>query len=212
MNTVDCTSSSVGDQHFKPKLWNAWTVQNSLDNVDAGMPLAQDIPALLSDSTTEHYNSTCKHYTSLWLAFLPSLQRGRALKPTFIAFNRTSMHCHAYTRDKTRSFQSRNASLLRALEMAPHYRGSTVDLCIAQLARACSLLCVNLHVVSIEPLQFPFADSLAITLRYLHILLELMYAGIVMCSTMLPLTPARGSFISNRVKIYSSASINDLAV
>lgn len=139
------------DRFFGPS--SILTVQNSLDNVDAGMPLAQDIPALLSDSTTEHYNSTCKHYTSLWLAFLPSLQRGRALKPTFIAFNCTSMHCHTYTRDKTRSFQSRNASLLRALEMAPHYRGSTVDLCIAQglFSFVCQFTC-SLHWTPAIPL------------------------------------------------------------
>ena len=96
MNTVDCTSSSVGDQHFKPKLWNAWTVQNSLDNVDAGMLLAQDIPALLSDSTTEHYNSTCKHYTSLWLAFLPSRPWRIMLKNFVIMLCSNALKCFDY--------------------------------------------------------------------------------------------------------------------
>ena len=37
------------------------TVQNSLDKVDAGMPLTQDYPLPLINSTTGHYNSTGMH-------------------------------------------------------------------------------------------------------------------------------------------------------
>ena len=59
---------------------STWTVQNSLDNADTGMPLTQDCPAPLIDSTTGHYNSTGTHSTSLWLVFLTSIQQGRALE------------------------------------------------------------------------------------------------------------------------------------
>ena len=55
------------------------TVQNSLDNADAYMPLTQDCPPLLIDSTTGHYNSTGMHSTSLWLAFLTSVQQKRTM-------------------------------------------------------------------------------------------------------------------------------------
>ena len=54
-------------------------MQNSLDYVDAGMPLMQDCPAPLIDLTAGHYNSTEMHSTSLWLAFLAGLQQGGAL-------------------------------------------------------------------------------------------------------------------------------------
>ena len=57
---------------------STWTVQNSLSNADAGMPLTQDCPAPLIDLTTRNYNSTGTHSTSFWLGFLDSVQQGRA--------------------------------------------------------------------------------------------------------------------------------------
>ena len=60
------------------------------------MPLVQDCPPPLIDSTTGHYNSASTHSTSLWLAFLTSVQQGRALERGFIGLNSMSMHCHAY--------------------------------------------------------------------------------------------------------------------
>ena len=59
---------------------STWTVQNSLDNADAGRPLTQDCPAPLVDSPTEHYTNTGKHSSSLWLSFLAIVQQGRALE------------------------------------------------------------------------------------------------------------------------------------
>ena len=55
-------------------------VQNSLDNADAGRPLAQDCPAPLVDSTNEYYTNTGMHSSSLWLSFLAIVQQGRALE------------------------------------------------------------------------------------------------------------------------------------
>ena len=85
------------------------TVQNSLDNMDTGMPLTQDCPAPLIDSTTEHYNNTATYISSLWLAC--------TARESFdcLAFNGMTMHCHAYTK----SFRSRDTSLLRTPQMAP---------------------------------------------------------------------------------------------
>ena len=48
---------------------STWTVQNSLDNADAGRPLAQDCPVPLIDSLTGHYTNTGMHSSSLWLSF-----------------------------------------------------------------------------------------------------------------------------------------------
>ena len=56
-----------------------WTVQNSLDNADAGRPLAQDCPAALIDSPTGHYTITGAHSSSLWLSFLAIVQQWRPL-------------------------------------------------------------------------------------------------------------------------------------
>ena len=39
------------------------------------MPLRQDCPQPLINSTTGHYNSTCTHSTSLWLAFLANCNK-----------------------------------------------------------------------------------------------------------------------------------------
>ena len=58
------------------------------------MTLAQDFQAPLIDSTIGQYNSAGMNNSSLWLAFLASLQQGRALERTFVLF--TSTHCHAY--------------------------------------------------------------------------------------------------------------------
>ena len=55
---------------------STWTVQNSLDNADAGRPLAQDCPAQLVDSPTGHYTNTGMHSSSLWLFFLAIVQQG----------------------------------------------------------------------------------------------------------------------------------------
>ena len=62
------------DKLFGPSI--IWTVQNSLNNVDAGMCLSQNCLAPLIDLTTGHYNSTGTYSTSLWLAFLASEQQG----------------------------------------------------------------------------------------------------------------------------------------
>ena len=69
------------DSFFSPS--SIRTVQNSLNN--ARMPLTQDSLPPLIKSTTEHYNSTGTHSTSFWLAFLASVQQGRALECTFIS-------------------------------------------------------------------------------------------------------------------------------
>ena len=60
------------DKFFSPT--STRTVQNSLDNADACMPLMQDWPVPLIDSPTGHYNNTGTHSTSLWLAFLTSVR------------------------------------------------------------------------------------------------------------------------------------------
>ena len=69
---------------------STWTVQNSLDNVGAGRPLAQDCPAPPIDSPTGHYTNTGTHSSSLWLItpFLLLYSKGE--------LNGTSTHCHAY--------------------------------------------------------------------------------------------------------------------
>ena len=55
--------------------------ENSIDNANAGKPLAQDLLVLMIDSTHGHYNySTVMHITSLLLAFLASVQQRRSLE------------------------------------------------------------------------------------------------------------------------------------
>ena len=93
---------------------STWTVQNSLDNVDAGRPLAQDCPAPLIDSPTGHCINTGTHSFSLWLSFSVIVQQRRAVQCTFVALNRTNTHCHAY-RKYTGNFRSSDTSLLRTL-------------------------------------------------------------------------------------------------
>ena len=85
------------DGFFDPT--STWTVQNY---ADTHMPLMQDCLAPLIDSTTRHYStcSTYTHSTSLWLAFLASIQQGRALEHGFIVLNSVSMHAYwKYTRN-----------------------------------------------------------------------------------------------------------------
>ena len=93
---------------------STWTAQNSLDNVDAGRPLAQDYPAPLIDSPTGHCTNTGTHSFSLWLSFSAIVQQGRAVDRAFAALNGTSTHCHAY-RKYTEDLQSKDTSLLRTL-------------------------------------------------------------------------------------------------
>ena len=47
---------------------STWTVQKSLNNPDAGRPLAQGCPALLIDSPTGHCTNTGTNSFSLWLS------------------------------------------------------------------------------------------------------------------------------------------------
>ena len=55
---------------------STWTVQNSLDNADAGRLLAQDCLAPLIDSPTGHITNTGTHSSSLWLSFVAIVQQG----------------------------------------------------------------------------------------------------------------------------------------
>ena len=77
------------DRLFGPT--STWTVQNSLQNADARKPLTQDCPPLLLDAMTGHHNSTGTHSTSLWLAFLASIQQERAMEGRFCSIQ------HHYT-------------------------------------------------------------------------------------------------------------------
>ena len=100
-------------------LLSTWTIQNSLDNADDCMPLMQGCPPPLNNSTTGHYNSTGTHSTSLWLAFLTSIQQGRALEHAFLALNSVSMHCHAYQK-YIGSLQNTDASIFRTCSSGPY--------------------------------------------------------------------------------------------
>ena len=81
--SADTSLFHEADKFVSPS--STWLVQNSLDNADAGMPLAHDCPAQLIDSTTGHYNSIGTRRTSIWLAFLASIQQRRALERAFKA-------------------------------------------------------------------------------------------------------------------------------
>ena len=72
---------------------STWTVQNSLDNADTYMPLTQDYPLSLIDSTG-HCNSNDKHSISLCFAFLATVHQITVLD--FVVLNSTTMHCHIY--------------------------------------------------------------------------------------------------------------------
>ena len=65
MASVDENWHTSGDSDIATTIVATWTVQNSLDSADAGMPLAQDCPAPLIDSTTGHYDNTGTHSSSL---------------------------------------------------------------------------------------------------------------------------------------------------
>ena len=83
----------------------------------------------LNNSTTGHYNCTGMHSTSLWLAFLASVQQGRALERAFIVVNSMSTNCHAF-RKYTGSLWNTDASIFRTCSGGPYgvCIGSTVDL------------------------------------------------------------------------------------
>ena len=70
---------------------STWTVQNSLDNADAGRRLA-DCPAPLIDSQTGHCTNTGTYSSSHWLSFLAIIQQGRAVEHTFVVLNGVSTH------------------------------------------------------------------------------------------------------------------------
>ena len=108
-NTPKCGHLAIpwSRQFFGPS--STWTIQNSLDNVGARVPLTQDCPPSLIKSTTGHYNSTGRHSTSFWLAFPASVQQGRALEHTSEALKSMSTHCHAF-RKYTRTLWSRDTS------------------------------------------------------------------------------------------------------
>ena len=69
-------------------------------------------------STTGHYNSIGLHSSSLWSAFLTSVQQGRALECAFVALNNTGMHYHAY-RKYTGSLQNMDTSIIRTRRGGP---------------------------------------------------------------------------------------------
>jgi len=90
--------------------WTGPSSTNSVDNVDAGMPLAQDCLAPVTDSSTGHYNNAGTDSSSLWLIFLASIQQGRAIERVYEAL--MSMQCRTYQK-YTKSHRSRNTFLLR---------------------------------------------------------------------------------------------------
>ena len=65
-----------------------------------GVPLAQDCPTLLIDSTTGHYNGPDTHdtCTNLWLA---SVEQRRVLERTFITLNHMNTYSQAYRKYTT---------------------------------------------------------------------------------------------------------------
>ena len=73
-------------------LFSIWSVQSSLDNQDACLPLMQCFPPPLIDSTTGQYNSTVTHNTSLRSAFLVSVQQGRDPERAFVALKYALRH------------------------------------------------------------------------------------------------------------------------
>ena len=89
---VDTPLFRKADKFFSPFS----TVHNSLGNADAHLPLMQVCLPPLIDSTTGHYNSIGSHSSSLWSAFLTSVQQGRALECAFVGLNSTGTHCHTY--------------------------------------------------------------------------------------------------------------------
>ena len=82
-----CMLLRKADRFFAVPLVPGLSVQNSLDNVDAGRPLTQDYPAPLIDSSTGHCTNTGMHSFSLWLSFSAIVQQGRAVERAFVALN-----------------------------------------------------------------------------------------------------------------------------
>ena len=95
---------------------------------------------MLIDSTTGHHNSTVTHCTRLWLAFLVSIQEGRALECTFLMLNSTSTYWHAYHK-YTGSLQSVDTSIFWTLALSLQ-RGCTV-MCLKLCKLFSSISCVN---------------------------------------------------------------------
>ena len=59
LRNVDTSLFRKADRFCGPA--RTWTLQNSLDNADAGRPLAQDYPAPLIDSLTGRCTNTGTH-------------------------------------------------------------------------------------------------------------------------------------------------------
>ena len=119
--TMLMTRTADGDKYcYHP----AWLVCHDIKSAMHPL-LTQARPRMINHLTS---NSTGTHSTSLWLAFLASVQQGRALKRAFVALNGTSTHCHAYWK-YSGSLQSRDTSIKGHLDRVPRcpdYRGSTV--------------------------------------------------------------------------------------
>ena len=61
------------------------------------MPLTHNCLGMLIYLLTGFYNSTGTYSTSLWLAFLASIQQEKALEHTFVELNGMKTHCRIYT-------------------------------------------------------------------------------------------------------------------
>ena len=108
------------DRFFGP--FSTWTVQNSLYNVDACLPLTQGSPPPLINPTTGLYNTTGILNTSLWSAFLAHVHQGRALEHACVALNSTSTHYYAYLK-YTRSLWNTDTSIFWTLSGGPMVSG-----------------------------------------------------------------------------------------
>ena len=101
------------------------TVQNSLDNADAGRPLAQDCPASLVDSPTRCYTNTGTHSSSLWLIFLAIIQQRGDLEQRLLSTQR-----HEYPLPRPPEIYQKppkyTSGHFRWHQWCPHYRVSTV--------------------------------------------------------------------------------------
>ena len=129
------------DKFFGP--FSTCTVQNSLDNADAHLPLTQVCPPPLIDSTTEHFNTIGSHSSSLWSAFLISIQQRRALECSFVALNSTGMHCHAYQKC-TGSLRNTDVSIIRTRSGSPIVSAIEGFHCIPN--KVCLCLWLKLYV------------------------------------------------------------------
>ena len=111
-----------------------------MENADARLSHAQGCLPLLVDSTTEHQK---QHSTSLWLAFLTSVQQGRALEHALIEVISTSTHCHAYWK-YTGSLQNTNASIFWTLCGDP--KVSALDVCVVVTTYVLVSICCCHHL------------------------------------------------------------------